>query len=199
MFDSYVIVNEAEVKRRLGLLANQSGKVISRAANRATATGKKAIAQETAKKYLVTQKDVNATLSLKRATYANPAAVFRYRGQHRNLYHYKGAVTPSTIISWRGGSPNVRIYRARVRRDQSAKPMNKRPKDFVQTMTGTNGQVIMVHRATNASRSKLVATQGPAIPQIAKNEEVLARFQRDAGKMLVKRLDHEIQRVLEGH
>ena len=46
--------------------------------------------------------------------------------------------------------------------------------------------------------SKLVSVQAPAIPQIIKNEEVIAQFRRAAGPMLQKRLEHEIDVVLKG-
>jgi hypothetical protein len=204
MLNTTIYVDEAEVKKRLGALADQSGRVIARAANRSYTTGKTAIAREAKKDYLVTQKDVNSTKVLKitKATASNPTATLDYTGQHRNLFLWnnKKAVTPSTRISWRGGRPNVKIYRAAVQRGHGKTKLSGENKPFIQRVrSGENGEFVGLFRRKTTSRdSALVGVGASAIPQILKNDRIISQFNNSAGPMFQKRLEHEIEMVLKG-
>jgi hypothetical protein len=204
MVNTTIYIDEAEVKRRLGALESQSGKVISRAANRAYTTGKSAIAREARKDYLVAQKDINNTKVLKvtKATAANPTAVLDYKGEHRNLYLWnnKKAVTPDTVIHWSHGRPNVEVYSAAVTRGHGRTKLGGSPKPFIQNVRkGERSEFVgMFRRADRRRNAKLVGVSAPAIPQIIKNDKVMAEFRKSAGPMMQKRLEHEIKRVLEG-
>lgn len=48
MVNTTIYVDESEIKRRLGALADQSGKVIARAANASSATAKKPLLEKPA-------------------------------------------------------------------------------------------------------------------------------------------------------
>jgi hypothetical protein len=201
MVNTTIYIDEAEVKRRLGVLESQSGKVIARAANRAYATGRSAIAKEAGRDYLVTRNDVNNSKVLKitRATAAKPTAVLDYKGQHRNLYLWnnKKAVTPNKAIHWSHGEPNVRVYKAAVERGHGRTGLTGENKPFIQSVRGGSFTGLF-RRQSAAMDSKLVGVGAPAIPQIVKNDRVMAQFRNSAGPMLQKRLEHEIKRVLEG-
>lgn len=204
MINTTIYVNEAEVKRRLGLLADKSGKVIARAANRSYTTGKNAIAKEAAKDYLVIQRDVNnqKTLKITKAAPENPTAILAYTGEHRNLYLWnKGkAVNPNQTIHWSHGKPNVKIYKAAVTRGHSKINLNGPNKPFIQRVrSGGSGEFVGLFRRQSAARnSKLVGVGAPAIPQILKNDKIMTQFSRSAGPMFQKRLEHEIDAVLKG-
>lgn len=204
MLNTTIYVDEAEVKRRLGLLADKSGKVIARAVNRSYNTGKNAIAREARKDYLVNQKDVNdpKTLKITRATQANPTATMEYTGVHRNLYLWnnKRAVTPNMAIKWSHRGPNVKIYKAAVARGHGKISLQGENKPFIQRVrSGEKGEFIgLFRRATPARDAKLVGVGAPSIPQILKNEKIMEQFRRSAGPMLQKRLEHEIDAVLKG-
>jgi hypothetical protein len=73
-------------------------------------------------------------------------------------------------------------------------------KPFVQRVrSGEKSDFTGVFFRKNASRdSKLVGAEAPAIPQILKNDKIIAKFQREAGTMMQKRLTHEIDNVLKG-
>lgn len=204
MINTTIYVDEAEVKRRLGILADQSGKVIARAVNRSYTTGKNAIAKEAKKDYLIVQKDVNnsKTLHITRATPAEPAATLKYTGEHRNLYLWnnKRAVSPNETIQWSRGKPNVKVYKAAVTRGHRKVKLQGDNKPFIQRVRKSeNGEFVgLFRRVTSERDSKLVGVSAPAIPQILKNEKVLKQFRRSAGPMLQKRLEHEIDAVLKG-
>lgn len=209
MAEITIEVDKEEVKKMLGDLSSQADKVIARAVNRTYSTGKVAIARETQKKYRITQKEINSTLKIKKATKASPNAVLRYTDSHKNLSHWNNgrAVKPNKVIKWtrkrrgRGAKPNVRTYKAAVMKGPAKKLEGKfHNKPFLQEIkNGRGGNFIgLFQRKYSLRDSPLVSVQAPAIPQIVKNEEVLAQFRRAAGLMLQKRLEHEIDVVLKG-
>ena len=204
MINTTIYVDEAEIKRRLGILADQSGKVIARAVNRSYTTGKNAIAKEAKKDYLIIQKDVNnsKTLKITKATPADPAATLEYTGEHRNLYLWnnKRAVSPNEIIHWSRGKPNVKVYKAAVERGHAKVKLQGENKPFIQRVRKSKkGEFVGLFRRVSAERnSKLVGVGAPAIPQILKNEKVMEQFRRAAAPMLQKRLEHEIDAILKG-
>lgn len=204
MFEMELSIDVQEVRQRLGILADESGKVIARAVNRSYVTGKNAIAKEASRGYLITQKDVNdpKTLHVTRARAADPVATLEYSGRHRNLYHWnKGkAVSPGTTILWSRGKPNVKVYKAAVERGHAKIGLMGENKPFIQRVRkGEKGETVgLFRRATPARDSRLVGVAAPAVPQILKNADVMARFRRAAGPMLQKRLEHEIDAVLKG-
>lgn len=200
MINTIILIDEAEVKKRLGYLESKSNKVIARAVNRSYTSGKKAISKEAKKIYLVNDRDVNGsdTLKITKATYQAPMAKLLYTGYHRNLYHYRRAVSPRRIIKWSNGRPNVAFYKAHFMGEHAPEPLTKDPKPFVQKMKRTNGVVGLFRRSSNKRDASLVGVPAPAIPQILKNERIMSAFTRSAGPMLQKRLEHEIDNVLKG-
>ncbi len=199
-----VDVDVEDVNRRLGVLSDQSGKVIARAVNRSYITGKNAIAKEAKKIYLVTQKDVNnpKTLKITRARPTEPVATLEYTGGHRNLYLWnnKRAVSPGVVIHWSHGRPNVKVYRAAVKRGGAKLKLLGENKPFLQRVRkGERSDFVGLFRRKTAARdAKLESVTAPAIPQILKNSAIMEQFRAAAGPMLQKRLEHEIDVVLKG-
>lgn len=196
-------INEQEIRRKLGRLANESGKVLARASNRALRTGRNVVAKETQKRYLITKDKVNKTCRVRWAKAQDPYASVTYSGSHRNLYLWGdengSGVSPDLIIRWqRGKKPNVEAYSARVKRDRAPVRLggNSSNKPFLQK---TRGGFTGLFRRSSASRSApLEGVGGPAIPQIIKNDEIEARFQKKASETMQKRVEHEIDRILGG-
>ena len=204
MAEIIIEVDKEEVKKRLGDLSSQADKVIARAVNRASKTGRREIAREVQKRYKVTQKEVNKHLRIKKATASKPSAELDYKGGHRNLYEWNDgrAVKPNKVIKWSHGKnkskPNVKVYKASVMKGPAKKLEGKfHNKPFLQKVR-KGSYTGLFQREWSSRDSKLVSVQAPAIPQIVKNEEVLAQFRRAAGPMLQKRLEHEIDVVLKG-
>lgn len=200
MINVTIYVNEEEVKKRLGALSNKSGAVIARAANRSINTGKKAIKQETAKIYNVRAKDADEILKVTRATARNPLFTLTYKDSHRNLYYFgkSNSLSPRYIVqSTDPANPDPEYVKAKVMNKHRPTPLNGRPKPFVQK-TAKSGVIALFQRETNDSKAPIRGVAAPSLPQVIKNEEVLARFNRDAYSMFSKRLVHEIDNVLKG-
>ncbi len=199
MISATITVSEEEIRKRLGNLAKKSGSVISRAANRSINTGKKAIKQETTKVYNVKVRDVENILKVKRATVANPVVRMTFSDYHRNLYGFGNADNVKPRFPVRSSSPynpEPGYVKAKVKRANSSTPLDGRPKPFVQI--AKNGYVLLFQRTSDDSRAPIRGVAAPAMPQILKNDEVIARFNRDTYSMFNKRLNHEIEQVLKG-
>jgi len=195
-----IYVNEEEVKKRLGALSNRSGAVIARAANRSMNTGKKAIKQETAKIYNVRAKDVSKILKDTKASASNPAFTLTYKDTHQNLYHFgkSNTMSPRYIVqSTDPANPDPEFVKAKVMNKHRPTPLDGRPRPFVQK-AAKSGNIALFQRERNDSKAPIRGVAAPSLPQVIKNEEVLARFNRDAYSMFSKRLVHEIDNVLKG-
>lgn len=96
---------------------------MARASNRAATTGGKVIKLETAKKYMVLEKDVAAILKVSKATKAHPFVSLKYKDNHKNLFYWsnrgRNVVTPRKPVEYGGdGRPSPKVYAARVIRQQ---------------------------------------------------------------------------------
>lgn len=200
MINVTIHVSEDAVRQRLGALANGSGAVIARAANRSVNTGKKAIKQETAKIYNVRQKDVDGILKVTRATASRPVLLLTYKDTHTNLYVFgrESSLAPRFVIqSSDPVNPDPEYVKAKVINRGGYTPLKGRPKPFVQ-QAKKSGNIALFQRISDSPRAPIRGVAAPSLPQVIKNDKVLARFNRDAYSMFVKRLEHEIQNVLKG-
>lgn len=199
MLNTTIYVNEDVVRQRLGALANRSGAVIARAANRSVNTGKKVIKQETTRIYNVRQKDVDGILKVTKATASRPVLTLTYKDSHPNLYAFgrTSSLTPRFIIqSSDPVNPDPEYVRAKVMRRGGYTPLSGRPRPFVQQVK--NGNIALFQRVSNESRAPIRGVAAPSLPQVIKNDKVIERFNRDARDMFERRLLHEIDNVLKG-
>lgn len=200
MINTTIYVDEAEIKRRMGFLASRSGVAIARAANRSVTTGKKAIKQETAKIYNVRQKDVDNVLKVNKATSQNPTLCLTYKDTHTNLYVFgrQTSISPRYIVqSSDPVDPDPEYIKAKVMKGHGYTKLDGRPKPFVQKAK-KSGNIALFQRTSNDRRSPIRGVAAPSLPQVIRNEKVLARFNRDAYTMFQKRLIHEIDNILKG-
>lgn len=201
MIDAKITISEGDIKRRLGNLSHKSGHVISRAANRSAATGKKVIKQEATRIYNINQKDVEKIFRQERATASHPYVQMVFRDPHRNLAVFgsrKNVLTPRTPVrSSDPTNPDPAFYKAKIMNGHHAAALNGSPKPFIQ-FAGKNKMAILLQRKNRSSRAPLRGVAAPAIPQILKNNEVLKKFNDETSAMFVKRLEHEIDQALKG-
>lgn len=196
-------VDDKSLVKALGTLNKKADIVIARAANRAATTANVAIGKGVHTRYpKVKVGDVKKALFRRRATPANPTAELTYKSNHENLYKH-GYVSPPRIV--RGNNP--RYYKARVMKDHPLAPLMGRPRPFVQRIKNKTGEdkVGLFRRIPkdnmknyNGSheRNAIEAVYAPAISQMIKNTDVLQDAEKAAGKMFLKRLEHEIDREL---
>ena len=197
--DITIHTSEKEVKKRLGNLAERSGAVISRAANRAAGTGRKVIRQETARVYNVRQKDVSEILDSKKATTRHPVAVLVYRDVHKNLYHFgfQSSLGPRYVVRSTRGRADPKYVKAKVFKRGARVPLSGTPKPFVQ-VAKKSGKIGLFQRTSKASRAPIRGVAAPSMPQIINNKEVIARFTREVNSMFEERLVVEIDNILKG-
>lgn len=190
-----------EIKERLGDLDKKAGTIFSSAAKRAMTTGKKVIKQETAARYNVRPKDVASALKESRDKESRGLVwKLTYKDPHRNLFSFgtNTVVTPKfPVRSSSPYNPDPRFYSANVEKSTGKQALDGTPKPFVQ-ITPNNGRIALFERVSAAPDAEIRGVAAPAIPQIIKNEKVMARFNQEVGDMLQKRIDHEISRALRG-
>ena len=208
MIDAIITVDEAVIREKLGELAHKSDVVMRRAANRALTTANKTVKKETAKRYRITQSDVSKTLTLHRASGSALYASVVSKGQHENLARFKVSPLRRARRKKRGGyTPSV--YKAAVEKGGGLKKLDGDVKPFVATMpNGFTG--VFRRKAGKKKRSRLLgifaksakrnnqieAVQAPAVPQIVKSDAVMVVVTKEAGEMMLKRAEHEIDRML---
>ena len=191
---TYDTADMRNLQHRLGSLGGKANMVMSRAANRAAARANTVMKQQVSKEYFVTQKRVASVTHVRRATTASPTASVLAKDTHDNLYQFK--VTPARIARPKGGNRKPpKVYYSQVRKSGGRKALSRGPKPFVAKMR--NGHIGVFHRKSNNDRT-LRGDYGPAIPQLLKKKEIMNKVEEEAGEVLLKRIDHELERVLKG-
>lgn len=217
MIDAIITVDEAAIQEKLGELAYKSDVVMRRAANRALTTANKTVKRETARRYRITQSNVSKTLTMHRAGGSAFYASVVSKGRHENLATFKVSPLRRPRRKKRGGyTPNV--YKAAVEKGSGLKPLDGDVKPFVATMsngftgvfqrkkaTQKRGLLRLFAKAMQSKRKRsgkrtdnqIEAVQAPAVPQIIKNDAVMVVVAKEASKMMLKRAEHEIERMLK--
>lgn len=217
MIDAIITVDEVAIREKLGELAHKSDVVMRRAANRALTTANKTVKKETAKRYRIKQSDVNKTLTLHRASGSALYASVVSKGRHENLAQFKVSPLRRPRRKKRGGyTPNV--YKAAVEKGGGLKKLDGKVKPFVATMpngftgvfqrkvakqkkglAGLFAKVVKWRRKRSGKRTdnQIEAVQAPAVPQIIKNDAVMVVVTKEANEMMLKRAEHEIERILK--
>ena len=89
-----------------------------------------------------------------------------------------------------GYTPDV--FKAGVKKAGGVKPLSGNPKPFG---TGKNGSLVV---RESAKRWPVHPLYGPAVPSMIKNEEVISTIQDAAAETLEKRIDAEVNNILQG-
>lgn len=196
---TYDTAEMRSLQNRLGSLGGKANLIMSRAANRAASTARTVMKRQAAERYFISQKRVADATKIRNATTANPTAVITAKEYSPNLYKFK--VSPGRIArppksaGVKSRKP-PKFYSSQVEKSGGREALSMSPKPFVAQMK--NGNIGVFQRKTDSPRSKLKGKYGPAIPQILKNEEVMGRVEEESTKMLLKRIEHEMDRVLKG-
>lgn len=173
-----------ELKKRLGNCDKKLPSILARSYNRASGKFKTEINKETRKEYTIKSKDINSTITIKKATKSNLGAVVKSKGGMEPLTKYK--VSPK--------KPNPakppKFFKAAVKKDG----LKVIPKAFMATYKGQD----IAFQREGKERMPINRLSGPAVPSILDNKDNRKHAYKEATDMLYKRLDHEINRVLEG-
>lgn len=150
--------------------------------NRATQRAKTETGRKVREKYIVKQKEVVETITIRKAQGKALQATLTSKGHSIPLIRF--GVTPKRRLE---RSPKV--LKAAVYRGGAKKPI---PGAFI----ATAGSHIGVFTRAGKKRLPINELRGPAVPSMAGNEEVREHVQQVYGEEMQKRLPHELDRTL---
>lgn len=196
MINVGIQVNEAQlndIKKRLGNLKNKAPTVLYRAINRAVRKAKTEAKDAANEEYFIAKGNIEKTLRITKASRSKLSAELTSRGGPIALTKFK--VSPGHAVKrTKKGKPSPKAYKAAVKRDSGLKPLSGDPKAFFATMgSGHDGMMERV----SSRRLPLKQLYGPAVPSMIKNEEVIEKIQKEATETLEKRIDAEINNILQ--
>ncbi|MFA9464048.1 MAG: phage tail protein [Velocimicrobium sp.] len=185
-----------KIMETLGTMKKKAPVILKNAINRTATNAKTNMAKGATKKYRVKQKQVNESISIKKATNSNLSAKVKSKGFVVDLIDFR--VSPNHPVRYIGKEkkkrPSPKVYKAATEKGSQLKPLIGTIKPFVQKME--TGHIGVFARVLNGTKIKQL--YGPSIPQMIKREEVIADIEQKANEMLAKRIQHEINRILEG-
>lgn len=211
-FRMSISIDSSEVEKMLGDLSKKANIVMARASNRAATTAATSLKKEAAARYRIIQKDVAKTIHRKNATKERPYATITSIGKHIGLEYF--TVSPFRVLSFKGSKGkkrrNPKIYKAAVYKNQGLKLLNGNPKPFVAVLN--NGHIgVFVRKDVSRNnkgkyrrgkrkekyRNFIKSVQGPAIPQILKNKDIVSATMEATNDTMNKRIKHEVGQILE--
>lgn len=192
IYQEIKVTGVEEIEKKLGNLKSKAPTVVCRAINRAAQKARTETKREVANKYFISQGDVLKTIRLTKASTANLSAQLTSKGGPIALSKFKVSPKRGAKRTKRGYSPSV--YKAGVEKSGGMKPLSGSPKAFIAGFSSGHSGVMT---RISARRLPLKQLYGPAVPSMIKNDEVIERIQKEATETLEKRIDAEINNILQ--
>ena len=192
IYQEIKVTGVEEIEKKLGNLKSKAPTVVCRAINRAAQKARTETKREVANKYFISQGDVLKTIRLTKASTANLSAQLTSKGGPIALSKFKVSPKRGVNRTKRGYSPSV--YKAGVEKSGGMKPLSGSPKAFIAGFSSGHSGVMT---RISARRLPLKQLYGPAVPSMIKNDEVIERIQKEATETLEKRIDAEINNILQ--
>lgn len=170
-----------DVQRRLGEMEKKAPNVISSALNRALTNVASNVSKEVRQDYNIKAADIKSTLEKTRASKANLSAIVRSRGNLIPLDRFK--VSPKKVSPKRKTPIKIAVKKTGM------KPLGGA---FVADISG-----IKVFKRQSKKRLPIDRLFGPSVPQMLQNEGIRENINREGEDMFYRRLDHEINRILD--
>ena len=193
IYSEIKVTGVKELEKKLGNLKSKAPLVLARAINRAAQKAKTETKREVAAKYFISQGDVLKTVTLSKASTAKLSAELKSKGGPIALSKFKVSPNRGVKRTKRGYSPSV--YKAGVEKAGGMKPLSGNPKAFLASM-GSGHSGVMTRKS--ARRLPIKQLYGPAVPSMIKNDGVLGNIQDAASEMLERRIDAEVNNILQG-
>ncbi|MBU2701683.1 hypothetical protein Ga0466249_002802 [Sporomusaceae bacterium BoRhaA] len=172
--------NASQIERAeqlLGGIKDALPKAQASAINRSLTTARTEIVRSVRKEYVIKAEDVRNTIKVTNASAASPIGSIKSMGG------------PIPLVKFDTSKENP--VRVRVKKSGAKKPIKHA---FLQAMgNGYRGIFIRSGKA----RYPLKQLYGPSVPQMVGNETVMKSVEEKAIQTLDKRMDHEINRILE--
>lgn len=169
------------VRGRLGDLENKAPQAISSALNRAVTTVAASVSKEVRKEYVIKSADIKETLEKTKASKTNLSAIVKSRGSLIPLDRFK--VTPRKVTPKRKTPIKIGVKKDGTKSLKGA---------FVGDISG-----IKIFKRSGRKRLPIDRLFGPSVPQMIKSEDVRLQINTAGREMFERRLDHEINRILE--
>lgn len=174
--------NFKQVKRSLKQMDKAVRQAILSSINRASQRAKTETGRKVRQRYIVKQGEVVQTIRLQKASGGNLTAVMTSKGNSIPLINF--SVNPKRRLKRAPKS-----LKAAVLRGGAKKPI---PGAFIAQMGGHVG----VFERVGTKRLPIKQMRGPAVPSMVNNPEVRDHVNQTYGDEMVKRLPHELDRVL---
>ena len=184
-----VIIEQAALAHAYNALKHIPGafpRAVAAASNRALETVRTEAVRETSKRYFVKAGEVRKTFKPKKASANNLYGAMISRGKRKNISKYQ--ITPKTQQAGRKQG-----FRGAVKQEGGLKPL---PKGTFMLNTPNAGPVLFLRVASGNSWANITHVFSPSIPQIVKNDETVEVVEKRAQEVFIKRLDHEVMRLL---
>jgi len=185
----------ARAEAALSHIPGAAQKAAAAAINRAAQSAMTAASKAARENYYVKHSDVLNTMKLYRATPADLSAMVVSRGHLLALSKFR--VTPknpnpakAAKARWKKGKASPLV--ARVRKGEGGSI----PGAFVARVESGH---VGVFRRTTKAKYPVEHLYGPAIPQMLGSRSVSEAVETRAKEQLETRLEHEINRILEGY
>lgn len=186
MSQSIVRVSDAQIERAQLLLRGVRGgapKALARSINRSVQNARSNIVKSVREEYTAKAKSVRDTISISKASSSKLEAVVK-------------SVSPPLPLRDFQVSPRTENGKRRSPIRVSVKKGNK--SSFDKAFVVRTGGTINVFERVGKRRLPIQKLFGPSVPQMIGNDKVITRISDDATAMMEKRLDHEINRLLDG-
>lgn len=177
-------VNErmiSDVQRRLGQFKNKAPTVISRALNRAASNAKTNAVKKAKEEYEVKSTDVRSTIQITKSNRNQLGAMVTSTSTKLPLHKFK--VSPKTPRPRNPQRLKVAVKKSGLKELMHA---------FVANVNGNK-----VFERETSSRLPIKQLFGPSVPEMLGNRDVKSYIEDEAVRIFDRRLDHEINRVLE--
>lgn len=185
MIEQVVTIDGVDIRKvelRLGQMSRKAPDAMTRALNRAVEAARTAAVREIRQDYVIKAKEARGTMRIVKASKRTLSAELRSRGHLIPLDHFR--------------------YKPK-------QPRPKNPPKALQVQVKKTGYKDLLHafvadingpkiwQRVGKSRLPIRRLMGPAVPQMLGQENVRAKVLEKALGTYKKRLDHEINRILE--
>lgn len=169
------------VQHRLGEFSKRAPNAISNALNRGMTNVNSNIRKEIRKDYHIKAGDINATLSRNRANKGSLTATVQSKGHLIGLDKFK--VNPKTVNPKRSTPIRVAVKKSGG---------NTIGSGFVADINGPK-----LFMRTKKSRLPIRRLFGPSVPQMLDRQDIRDYISNEGQDTFERRLEHEINRILE--
>ena len=190
-----VVTNHQEIMKKFGLMEAQAKKAVNRTVSDFKSRGPGWVSQEVCKEYNIKKKDVTAA----KKGFKNAAKSIRVRGHRLDslAIEYKGRLLTPTHFSMKPTKRPARgkayTVTAQIKKNGSRKALGS---GVFLGNSGGEGTVQIPFRRKGTARTPLDVIKTVSVPQMITNETVAGQIHTRINEELGKRLEYNVQRII---